>query len=226
MQFSFDQDLGIYLPQPVNFNSLNLNLNRFEYVELIDDANEITEKLEPIVGQNYFEKNVQPFIENRLTQFKTAKLKFNPIKRINDLLRYGKPFFTGQYEEMRGYDFLSKSTKNMDNGDFVYIASKEKIFVFNLSKRDGNIMMDNRYPLTNNLLWFSNNLVDYIETASGLKPYIINSIGKEQSPTTNLFHGEPEIITNDIDKALKHFKRSDFGYLKNILEQHYEKIKK
>lgn len=241
LDFEFDSEFGIYLP-----SSSGRDLFLFLARETSDGAvfpredelgfiigDEIVRKrLRNIVRPGYFETVIEPFLTARCTKFQMPRRK--QWWRL-----ISKDYFR-EYERTIG---------KLDEGDFVYIGSKEEVYLLSVAKDDdgGAYCQGSYLTSAKPLLYFSNNYLEFISKhdaekpkfeGSGAcnvaryrtfdvpgfdgKPFIFPQMGRKQNCKNTVFTGDPDVITGDIDQALEHFVRTDFSEFFDVVRRYAE----
>ncbi len=268
LDFDFDQEFGLYLPSAESHTDLYLTLaNKFgdgrvektvDGVTVIADESLLVDKLKEITRPGYFERNVVPFLENRGTDLEMPKwvTKGNMITGlINRFKSNGdsrKPSY-GSFNMWVAHDWLTRATKDLEHGDFVYVGSKEEVYLLGVAKDDddGSLYMQGTYTTsTKPMLYFSNNFLGHMSkfdmqkpmfrgsgsvnvaeyrtsSAPGFEeaPFIFTSMGRKQDCKNSIFTGEPYVITGDLEEALQHFRTTDFKEFEDVVKAYAHKIK-
>ncbi len=265
IDFDFDKEFGIYLPSAENHTDLYLTLaNKFgdghiektvDGVTIIADEGLLVEKLKEISRPQYFEKNIIPFIENRNTDLEMPKwgTKGNIVTGLINRFRGNgdlrKPSY-GKFNMWVANDWLTRATKDLEHGDFVYVGSKEEVYLLSVAKNDdGSLYMQGTYTTsTKPMLHFSNNYLGHMSKfdmqrpmfkgsgscnvaeyrtsdAPGFNgvPFVFSSIGRKQNCKNSIFTGEPDIITGNLEEALGHFETTDFKEFGDIVKAYSHK---
>ena len=150
------------------------------------------------------------------------------------------------------HDWLTKATKDLEHGDFVYVGSKEEVFLLGVAKEnDGSLYMQGTYTTSAKpMFYFSNNYLGHMSRtdmqrpmfkgdgpcnvaeyrtsdAPGFNgtPFIFTSMGRDQDCKNHIFTGEPDIITGNLEEALGHFRTTDFKEFEDVVKAYAHKIK-
>jgi hypothetical protein len=285
INFTFDEEFGIYLPSSDINTDLFLNLadrykdgsikRRYKQLSIISDEDSVRKRMQEVTRPDYFYNNILPFLENRETNLEMPKsgnvLEVKRRKNKDDshsvnLVQKIANLFTDAEENIKhleeaslvgfdrsvGRDWLSTVAKELDHGDFVYIGSKEEVYLLGIAKnKDGSLYGEEGYiRSTKPLLWFSNNYLgkqshlmrelslrlkekednpsDYIllePPSVNLRPFIFSAMGRAQDYKNSIFTGKPDLITGNLKEALDHFKRTDFREFEDIVISYATKIR-
>ncbi len=259
LDFTFDDEFGIYFPSAEDHTDLYLTLAKkfgdgriekvFDNINVIADESLLVKRLKEVTRPEYFEQNVAPFLENRPTDLEMPKWVSNGnflkglVRKFKGSSDSRKPNY-GRFTMLAGYEWLYNVAKGLKHGDFVYVGSKEEVYLFNAVK-DGDVplYMKGTYSISSEpALWFSNNYIgnmgkfdmekslfkgndicDLTEyRTSGTpgfdgKPFIFSAIGRRQNHKNRVFIGEPDLITSDLCEAVSHFRTTDFKEFEDIV---------
>ena len=123
---------------------------------------DLVEKLKEITRSEYFERNVVPFLENKNTDLEMPKwvTKWNMITGLINRMRGNKDSRKPSYSNFNtwvAHDWLTRATKDQEHGDFVYVGSKEEVFLLGIAKNeDGSLYMQGTYTTsTKPMFYFS-----------------------------------------------------------------------
>lgn len=202
-------------------------------------------KLKEITRPKYFEQNVVPFLENRPTDFEMPKWisKDNILTGLAKMIKGSSDLRKPNYKKFDssvGNDWLFNVTKDLEHGDFVYIGSKEEVYLLSFEKEDREVAKP---------FWFSNNYLgamnkfdmekplfkgngyyDFTEYRTSnppsfnKKPFIFTAMGRNQDRKNSVFTGEPDLITADLSEALSHFKKTDFKEFDDVVKNYANKL--
>lgn len=162
----------------------------------------------------------------------------------------GKPSYS-RFNMWVANDWLTDATKDLEHGSFVYVGAKEEVYLLGVAKEnDKSLYMQGTYTTsTKPMLWFSNNYLGHMSKfdmqrpmfkedgpcnvaeyrtfdAPGFNgtPFIFTAMGRSQDCKNSIFTGEPDIITGDLEKALGHFRTTDFGEFEDVIKAYHKKI--
>jgi len=267
MNFTLDKEFGIYLPSADMANDLYLNMaNKFadgriekvsDKLNIISDESLLMKRLQEISRPQYFEQNILPFLENKPTNVEMPKWANAGVvlAAFKNLIKKSpnskKPYF-GRFNMSVARNWLFDVTKDMDHGDFLYVGSKEEVYLLGVAKKnDGSLYMQGTYTTsTKPMLWFSNNYLGHMSKwdmsrpmfkGSGScnvaeyrtsnppsfdeQPFIFNAMGRSQDCKNTVFTGEPDIITGDLSEALNHFRTTDFKEFEDVVKDYAGKVR-
>jgi hypothetical protein len=267
IDFRYDDEFDIYLPSSEGHTDLYLTLaNKFgdgrvektvDTIYVTGDEELIMKRLSEITRAKYLETNLIPFIESRPTALHMPKdrTKINHLRMLMSLvLRIWDPYRPKYrtFERDVGSRWLYMTTKDMEHGDFVYVGSKEEVYLLGIAKDDDNRpYMQGTYTTSiKPLFFFSNNYLGsmsrfdmekplhqgdgpcnaaYFRTcgAPGFDgvPFVFSAMGRSQNCKNSIFTGEPDIITGSLEEALEHFKTTDFSEFDDIVRRYAENIR-
>jgi hypothetical protein len=252
IDFTLDDEFGIYLPSADSHTDLYLTLANkfgcgrvervFDKITFIADGSSLVKRLQTITRPQYFEQNVVPFLENEATCFEMPRwiTQGNFMAGLVKMLKRGsgprRPNY-GKFDMFVAHDWLSNVAKDLEHGDFVYVGSKEEVYLLSVAKDDdGSLYMQGTYTTSSKpLLWFSNNYLGHASRTDviyfgskpvqlGGRPFIFNAMGRSQDCKNHIFTGEPDIITGDLSEALTHFRTTDFKEFEDIVKDYADKI--
>jgi hypothetical protein len=254
MDFTLDNEFGIYLPSAEGHTDLYLTLANkfgdgrieevFENITIITDESLLIRKLKEITRPEFFERNVVPFLEDQATDLEMPRwnTERNLLTRLVKMIKRNSNSRKPNYDKFTmsvAHNWLSNVAKNLEHGDFVYVGSKEEVYLLGVAKdNNDSLYMQGTYTTsTKPMLWFSNNYlgntsrmdVSYFGSKPvqlGEKPFIFNAIGRSQNCKNAIFTGEPEIITGDLSEALTHFRTTDFKEFEDVVKDYADKVNK
>lgn len=246
IDFQFDKEFELFLPSSFRNDKFltiayetsdgEIYTKEGSEVEVIVGDNLIKEILTEVVRPQYFEKVIIPFLKGRCTEFNVPEWKERLFRKTT------KSWILNKFE---------KATKNLDHGSFVYVGSKEEVYLLSLARDEsGNLYMQGTYTTsTKPLFYFSNNYLGFISKHDAEKPkfngngmcnvavyrtfdipgfhgepFVFPQMGRSQDCKNAIFTGEPEIITGDITKALEHFAETDFAEFADIVKIYMSQI--
>lgn len=266
MDFKKDLEFNLHLPSAEEHTDLYIRLAKgfadnhaelnFENFEILFDESKIDLELRKIIRPKYFEENVLPFLENRPTRF-TPPIFNRPKSLVKKGFRLfsrktegdkRKPFFIN-FNMLHAREWYENATQFAKDGDFVYVGSKEEVYLFSLAKDRSGIYYQGTYTASRRPpLYFSNNYLGYLSARSMSKPlfagsgpcnvaeyktsnppefegksFVFSKIGREQNCKNTVFSGEPELITTDLTEALNHFQTTDFSEFIDLIETYHKK---
>lgn len=265
LDFKLDKEFGIYLPSAEDHTDLYLRLakkfgdgrieNCFDQLTFITEEKPLLKRLKEITRPEYFKENVLPFLENRLTNLEIPKWHSGGIiKKVSRMINSEdkrRPAY-GKFNISVAHKWLNRVARDLEHGDFVYVGSKEEVYLLGIAKEeDGNVAMQGTYTTsTKPMLWFSNNYLGHMNrhdmerplfkgegsvnvavyrtsNAPGFseEPFIFTAMGREQCCKNTIFTGEPDIITGNLDEALTHFRTTDFKEFEDVVREYAYKIK-
>lgn len=266
IDFNFDNEFELYFPSANSHTDLYLTLANqfkdgrvesfFDSIKVIADESLLMKKLKEITRPQYFEKNIVPFLENRRTDLQMPKWSKDRsfisglVKMIKGNSDSRKPNYS-RFNLSVAHDWLSNVSKDLEHGDFVYVGSKEEVYLLGVAKdHDGSLYLQGTYTTsTKPMLWFSNNYLGHMSKSDMQRPmfegdgscnvaryrtsnppnfeeqpFIFTAIGREQDCKNHIFTGEPDVITGDLSEALSHFRITDFKEFEDVVKMYAEKI--
>lgn len=239
LDFEWDEEFGIWLVCSEG-RDLFLNLE-WEYSDgeiatyqpfrIAGTPIRIESILARLLRRNYFEKVIVPFLESSPTEF-------NPPPRP----RLKRRFFWREKEKDSIHKRFEKAVARLAQGDFVYVGSKEEVYLLTLAKNDdGKPYMQGTYTTSAKpMLFFSNGFLNFLSVYDARqgkempgffncfgekKPFIFPAIKRYQHCQHTIFTGEPELITGDKKKALEHFATTDFAEFADVVEKYADNHK-
>jgi hypothetical protein len=267
IDFTLDEEFGIYLPSADSHTDLYLTLANefgdgrvekvFDNITAVVGESAILKRLQEITRPQYLEQNVLPFLESRMTDLVMPGCETNQnllaglaklVRRKSDSR---KPRYA-RFSMFVAHDWLSNVAKDLEHGDFVYVGSKEEVYLLGVAKNDaGHLFMQGTYTTsTKPMLWFSNNYLGHMSrfdmerpkflgsgycnaaeyrtsdppSFDGI-PFIFSTMGRSQDCKNAIFTGEPDVITGDLSEALNHFRTTDFREFEDVVEAYANKVK-
>ena len=269
IDFIFDNEFEIYMPSAENHTDLYLTLankyangreeNTYDGIRIILGENLIRKRLEEITRLEYYKRNIIPFLESRPTDLQIPSTKTDRniftglIERIKGTKDARKHYFDS-FNLIEGLRWLKNVANDLNHGDFVYVGSKEEVYLLGVAKNEwDSLYMQGTYTTsTKPILWFSNNYLGPMGKydmekpifkgvgnscnvaqyrTSGVpefegKPFIFSAIGRKQNCKNTIFTGEPDLITGDIEEAIYHFRTTNFAEFEDIVRKYSENIRK
>jgi hypothetical protein len=263
LDFTLDEEFDFYMPSANDNTDLYLTLAQkygdgriepyFDEISTTIDEKLIIKKLKEITKPNYFEQNILPFVENRETNLEMPKWN-SKINFFKNLMRKKidkrKPTYL-KFNSYIGKEWLSNVAKDLSFGNFVYVGSKEQVYLLGVAKNhDGSLYNQGTYTTsTKPMLWFSNNYLGHMNNFDMQRPlfkgngpcnvaeyrtsnppsfngnpYIFSAIGRNQCCKNSIFSGEPQLITGDLSEALDHLKTTDFNEFEDVVKLYSQKI--
>ena len=266
IDFNFDDEFGVYLPSADSHTDLYLTLANkfgdgriekvFDNVTVIADESLLVKRLQEITRPQYFEQNILPFLENRVTDLEMPKWITNGnlltglVKMIKGNSDSRKPNY-GRFNNSVAHDWLSNVAKDLEHGDFVYVGSKEEVYLLSVAKDDdGSLYMQGTYTTSAKpMFWFSNNYLGHMSKFDMQRPmfkgngscnvaqyrtsnppgfegqpFIFTAMGRSQNCKNSIFTGEPDLITGDLSEALTHFRTTDFKEFEDVVKNYANKV--
>ena len=266
IDFNFDDEFGVYLPSADSHTDLYLTLANkfgdgriekvFDNVTVIADESLLVKRLQEITRPQYFEQNILPFLENRVTDLEMPKWITNGnlltglVKMIKGNSDSRKPNYC-RFNMSVAHDWLSNVAKDLEHGDFVYVGSKEEVYLLSVAKDDdGSLYMHGTYTTSAKpMFWFSNNYLGYMSKFDMQRPmfkgngscnvaqyrtsnppcfegqpFIFTAMGRSQNCKNSIFTGEPDLITGDLSEALTHFRTTDFKEFEDVVKNYANKV--
>jgi hypothetical protein len=266
IDFTLDDEFGIYLPSADSHTDLYLTLANkfgdgrveklFDNITVVADESLLVRRLQEITRPQYFEQNVVPFLESRTTDLEMPKWILNGnfltglVKMIKGSPDSRKPNY-GRFNMSVAHDWLSNVAKYLEHGDFVYVGSKEEVYLLGVAKDDdGSLYMQGTYTTSSKpMLWFSNNYLGHMSKSDMQRPmfkgdgpcnvaryrtsnppsfdeqpFIFTAMGRSQDCKNSIFTGEPDLITGDLSEALTHFRTTDFKEFEDVVKNYANKV--
>ena len=266
IDFTLDDEFGIHLPSADSHTDLYLTLANkfgdgrvekvFDNITIIADESLLIKRLQEIIRSQYFEQNVVPFLEDRTTDLEMPKWISNGnlltglVKMIQGNSDSRKPNYV-RFNMFVAHDWLSNVAKNLEHGDFVYVGSKEEVYLLGVAKDDdGSLYKQGTYTTsTKPMLWFSNNYLGHMNKfdmqrpmfkgngpynvaryrtsnppSFDEQPFIFTAMGRNQDCKNFIFTGEPDLITGDLTEALSHFRTTDFKEFEDVIINYANKV--
>lgn len=239
LDFEFDEEFAEFFPLSCRQDVFLLLVKKYfddsidiiNNIEIISDELEIRQKLKKILRTQYYTNVIKPFLHGKSTIYQIPRWKRHvlPFNLTNMLWRY------------------QKTASKLKHGDFVYIGSKEEVYLLGTTiDGSGNPYMQGTYiTSTKPILYFSNNYLNDMSRFDAemplykgrgvcnvakyrtrevpgfnSKPFIFPQIGRSQNCKNTVFTGEPDIITGDLQAALAHFATTDFCEFRDLVERY------
>ncbi len=245
LDFNLDEEFGIWLPSSYGKDLFLTIAGKYkDGVEKMDnlpiitiDPSLVEKRLKEVTRPDYYENVIVPFLENKSTKFKIPK----------EEQPWHNKFFQTKKDYVRRR--ITELPNELKHGDFLYVGCKEEVFLQGFVEMNNEYTnrKDNWYcgVSTKPILYFSNNYLEFISKHDaempkhegegsvnvanyrtydipemGGKRFIFPQIGRNTDCKNGLFTGYPELITGNLDEALKHFAKTDFAEFSDVVERY------
>ncbi len=255
IEFDFDEEFNLHLPSS-NINDVYLDVahinkddsisNVFNNINIITDPLAIHKNLKELTRPKYFKENISPFLEGEPSSFRMPSSNKFPSLSKN------KPFCCS-FDRFVGFYWLDEVAKDLPHKSFVYVGSKEEVYLLSVAKKwDNSLYTQGTYVTSAKpMFWFSNNYLGHMSRGDMSRPlfkgsgscnvakyrtsdpagfngspFIFQAMGRHQDCKNSIFTGEPDIITGSLVEASDHFKKTDFSEFDDVVKSYALNINK